>query len=95
VWASAETLNEAWNWGWGITMRCLDDDGREEAHRDQAVDLAMPKYRIRKDHFLQDPERGLPPMQMEPLDEERAPRWRGGRKELELRCRTWKRTRLL
>ena len=25
---SAETLGEAWNWGWGITMRCLDD-GRE------------------------------------------------------------------
>ena len=46
----------------------------------------MARYRIRKDHFLQDPERGLPPqfhhagaviewhglpsMQMEPLDEE-------------------------
>ena len=26
--ASAETLGEAWNWGWGITIRCLDD-GRE------------------------------------------------------------------
>jgi hypothetical protein len=25
---SAETLGEAWNWGWGITIRCLDD-GRE------------------------------------------------------------------
>src|ERR1700760_1699764 len=25
---SAETLGEAWNWGWRITMRCLDD-GRE------------------------------------------------------------------
>jgi hypothetical protein len=71
----------------------------------------MARYRIRKDHFLQAPERGLPPqfhhagaviewhglpsMQMEPLDEERAPRWRGGRKELKLRCRTWKRTRPL
>ena len=44
----------------------------------------MARYRIRKDHFLQDPERGLPPqfnhagavieclpsMQMESLDEE-------------------------
>jgi hypothetical protein len=25
---SAETLGEAWNWGWRITMRCLDN-GRE------------------------------------------------------------------
>ena len=71
----------------------------------------MPKYRIRKDHFLQDPERGLPPqfnhagaviewrglppMQMEPLDEEARAAVAGGRKELELRCRTWKRTRPL
>ena len=45
VWASAETLDEAWNWGWGITMRCLDDG--LEAHRDRARDLAVPKYRIR------------------------------------------------
>jgi len=71
----------------------------------------MARYRIRKDHFLQDPERGLPPqfhhagaviewhglpsMQMSRSMMRRALRWRGGRKELEPRCRTWKRTRPL
>ena len=69
----------------------------------------MARYRIRKDHFLQDPERGLPPqfnhagaviewhglpsMQMEPLDDE-ARAAVAGRPE-RTAMRTWKRPRPL
>ena len=101
-----------------LRMNSMDQSARLGRRRNDVVDgvdagaeVAMPKYRIRKDHFLQDPERGLPPQfnhagaviewpacrpcRWSRSMKRRAPRWRGGRKELELRCRTWKRTRPL
>jgi hypothetical protein len=30
---SAETLGEAWNWGWTLTMRCLDSGMEGLKHR--------------------------------------------------------------
>jgi hypothetical protein len=46
--ASAETLGEAWSWGWGITIRCLNDGREGMKHKRgctfrQDLDLRCPR----------------------------------------------------